>query len=177
MTMFQTEWKKYSEQGQRYRMRVKYGLDYGFAKKYDQAPHFSITMESERQARNNHWYEDGAGAAHDQIARRFPELARLIKWHSFALVEGPMHYLANAKYWWEIARGLKPLPKYTRGDPWAIFESTIVYGALPGEESGADADRRYAEVTWPKVEEWLRTRLPQLNAEFEADMAAIGALE
>src|SRR5262245_39920246 len=37
------------------------------------------------------------GCCHDDIAKHFPELAPLIKWHLVSSV-GPMHYLANATY-------------------------------------------------------------------------------
>lgn len=36
----------------------------------------------------------GGGAAHDDIARAFPEVAGLIPWHLCA-TDGPMHYVAN----------------------------------------------------------------------------------
>lgn len=39
----------------------------------------------------------GGGADHDAIARAFPEVARLIPWHS-CNTDGPMHYLANTIY-------------------------------------------------------------------------------
>lgn len=37
------------------------------------------------------------GCIHDDIAKHFPELEHLIKWHLMN-VEGPMHYIANTKY-------------------------------------------------------------------------------
>lgn len=39
----------------------------------------------------------GGGAAHDDIAKAFPEVAGLIQWHLCA-TDGPMHYLANTVY-------------------------------------------------------------------------------
>lgn len=39
----------------------------------------------------------GGGAAHDDIAKAFPELAHLIRWH-LCSTDGPMHYVANTVY-------------------------------------------------------------------------------
>ena len=37
------------------------------------------------------------GCLHDEISKRFPELAPFIKWHLVS-TDGPMHYIANAMY-------------------------------------------------------------------------------
>lgn len=39
----------------------------------------------------------GGGSAHEEIARVFPELAPLIKWH-LCSTDGPMHYVANTLF-------------------------------------------------------------------------------
>lgn len=39
----------------------------------------------------------GGGCCHEEIAKAFPELAHLIRWHLFNST-GPMHYIANAVY-------------------------------------------------------------------------------
>lgn len=39
----------------------------------------------------------GGGACHDDIAKVFPELAPLVKWHLVS-TDGPMHYFANTLY-------------------------------------------------------------------------------
>lgn len=40
---------------------------------------------------------EACGCLHDEIAKAFPELAHLIRWHLFDYA-GPMHYAANAIY-------------------------------------------------------------------------------
>lgn len=40
---------------------------------------------------------DSCGCIHEDIARHFPELACLIKWHLVS-TDGPMHYIANTLY-------------------------------------------------------------------------------
>lgn len=40
---------------------------------------------------------NGGGCIHDEIAKHFPELAPLIKWH-LTSTDGPLHYIANTVY-------------------------------------------------------------------------------
>lgn len=40
---------------------------------------------------------ESCGCLHEDIARAFPKLAHLIKWH-LTSTDGPMHYLANTKH-------------------------------------------------------------------------------
>ena len=55
---------------------------------------FSITAEVRRPNRRD---VEACGRLHDDIARVFPELALLIKWH-LTSTDGPMHYVANTCY-------------------------------------------------------------------------------
>jgi hypothetical protein len=42
-------------------------------------------------------YFESGGCIHDEIAKRIPELAPLLKWH-LCSTDGPMHYIANTVY-------------------------------------------------------------------------------
>jgi hypothetical protein len=44
-----------------------------------------------------HWREESGGCIHDEIARHFPELKPLLKWH-LCSSDGPLHYVANTVY-------------------------------------------------------------------------------
>jgi hypothetical protein len=55
---------------------------------------FSITGEVRIPGRRD---IEAGGCLHDDIARKFPELAPLIKWHLVSS-DGPLHYLANTLY-------------------------------------------------------------------------------
>lgn len=58
---------------------------------------FSITGTiRDMRYRGDRGYLAG-GCIHDEIARHFPELAHLIKWHLVS-TDGPMHYVANTVY-------------------------------------------------------------------------------
>lgn len=83
----------YSEGGTDYRITVTARLD-------DQCKNghetFSLTADIYRKERGR-WAEDSFGCQHEIIAREFPELAHLIKWHLVS-TDGPTHHLANAAY-------------------------------------------------------------------------------
>lgn len=72
------------------------------------------------------------GCLHDQVARAFPELRPLIPWHGM-MTDGPMHYGANAAYWYEFILGISEWDKPGH-DPMSAFKSTVVFGALPDDE-------------------------------------------
>lgn len=175
MSMKTTPWKEFTEQGQKYRIQAKYGMDYEFARKHRQAPSFSVTATIERQddRRPHHWREDSGGMLHADVAEHFPELEPYLMWHLVS-TEGPMHYLANGKYWWEKAMGI--VTPGTRPaapgepDPKAAFFWTIAYGAIPGEQMPYTND-------WNDVEKWLRGRLPKLLETFRHAMKTLGVLE
>lgn len=70
-------------------------------------------------------------------------LPRLIRWHLFDVRSGPMHYKANAQYWFQMAMEkagkLRPYSspsgyKDHHPDPLEAFKSTVVFGAVPDDE-------------------------------------------
>lgn len=60
---------------------------------------FAITGEIRDPKHGNRRdnYVVTAGCIHEEIAKHFPELAHLIKWH-LTSADGPMHYVANTVY-------------------------------------------------------------------------------
>lgn len=162
-----TPWKLYG--GGNQRIRAKYGLDYDFARRNNQKPHFSVTCDIEEQQGNGRWRDSGGGAAHELIVKNFPNLEPYIKWHLVSVGE-PLHYLANAKYWWEQAMGKTTPTEHQQVDPRDAFKSTIVFGGISGEKMPYSND-------WADVEIWLKKRLPKLMGRFSADMSALGVLE
>jgi hypothetical protein len=85
--------REYKEGEQRYKITVKLRFD-------DQCKNghetFAITADIRREERG-YWREDSGGCCHDEIAKRFPELAHLIKWHLVS-TDGPLHYVGNTLY-------------------------------------------------------------------------------
>lgn len=55
---------------------------------------FSITGDITIKGRRD---SEECGCIHDKIAKHFPEIEHLIKWHHMTS-EGPMHYVANSLY-------------------------------------------------------------------------------
>lgn len=58
---------------------------------------FAITGEITTPASRRRGDIEAGGCIHDEIARAFPGLAPLIRWH-LCSTDGPMHYVANAVY-------------------------------------------------------------------------------
>jgi hypothetical protein len=163
-----TPWREYREGGMRYRIRAEYGMH----KIGDQEPYFAITGET-RALHRTRWVDDSAGAIHDEIAKHIPKLAPFIKWHLVSYKGGPMHYLANAGYWWDIASGRHQVAESERGrvDPVRAFMNTIVFGALENDEMPP------LETPTEAVLEWLRWRQPALRSAFKEAMMEASRLE
>lgn len=85
--------KFYTERGQKYRITADVRHD-------DQCHNghntFSITGSIDRVERGV-WVDDSGGCIHKEIAKHFPELAPMIKWHLVS-TDGPMHYPGNVTY-------------------------------------------------------------------------------
>lgn len=183
--MQQTDWRFYREGGHRYRIRAKFGIDYGFARHHHQDPYFSITGDIDRQARNNRWVEDSGGRIDEEIYRHFPSLRPFMKWNLVG-PNGPMHYFENSKFWFEMVQGKHKQTPY-EPDPIEGFRQSAVLGALPEDKTefrGGVKDWSprqmmpdFFEQPWSAVREWLEGRLPALRAAWVVDMGELGVLE
>jgi hypothetical protein len=162
--MIKTPWKRFiGPDGERYKIRAEFGLHAIGS----QAPYFSVTGTIMRQARNNRWVDDRAGQIREDIAKHFPELVPYMPWH-LTSVQGPMHYLENAKYWWEKVLGISQWEtKPWDTDPAEAFAHTIVLGGLPDDEMPP------LDTPLPEVMAWLRERFPRLRRAFIDDMRTL----
>lgn len=77
--------------GPRHKIRVQIRFDDNCKNGHNS---FSVTGDIYRPGARD---VDACGCLHDEIAKHFPELAHLIKWHLVS-TDGPMHYIANATY-------------------------------------------------------------------------------
>lgn len=89
------------------------------------------------------------GCLHDDIAKHFPELAHLIKWHLVSN-DGPMHYVANTTYY---ARGISGKPDIDTARRCAVWPD-------------ATTDQLCSEGA-------LKARLPTLLAEFKSAVESL----
>ena len=148
------------------RSRVKYGMSW---LKGNKLPYFSITLEREerRNLQSNYWEYSGGGAALEEIAEKFPALAGLVKWHLCDQDGTPMHYIANATFWYEIATHARERGPYDK-DPIGSFKAVVVYGAIPED------DQEEIKLTFKprELRDILEGRLPLLQAAFKREMAA-----
>jgi len=92
----------------------------------NKSPHFSITGTIDRKAKNGQWVDDRGGCIHDDIAKRIPSFASMIKWHLAG--DEPLHYIANSLY----HAGFSNYP-YARNIDY--LAKTCIYGALPTDST------------------------------------------
>jgi hypothetical protein len=85
--------KVYQEGGQKYRITATVRYDDQCGNGHNS---FAITADI-RRAEGGYWREDSGGCCHDEVAKHFPQLAPLLKWHGMTS-EGPTHYIANTVY-------------------------------------------------------------------------------
>lgn len=156
---------------------VKYGFHY---LQGNSRPYFSVTLDIWEKKRNGQWYESGGGSAHDEVARVFPELAPLIKWHLVGDDGTPMHYVANALYWLEMEFGISKWNNDSGAKPLEAFKRIVCFGAL-----AEDIDESLSVLLSPlgkdakfnlavRVNKWCASRLPALAAKMKEDMATFG---
>ena len=154
---------------------------------------FAITAEVRRLGQRG---IEAGGCLHDDIAKVFPELAPLIKWH-LTSTDGPMHYVANNCYnagdcdCWGLRKGeRRPIlgpdkmltwvpkitpEKYVKGAQQPVpvlveYEPWCREGE--GKERDLDAARRTA--VWPDAtDEELCQERPQLEAALKARLPAL----
>lgn len=136
------------------------------------------------------------GCCHDEVAKHFPELAPLIKWH-LCSSDGPMHYLANTVY-----HATEHCPKsawvHFEDEANGIHKQCMRYCDLaeaekicqsPGYSMEIDArtakvanlDHARSAAIWPDATQEqlldknaLEARLPALMAEFKAAVESLG---
>ena len=172
--MFKQKSKTYTDHGRTYRITATYGIDYDFARQNNQSPYFSLTCMIEEKLRNGRWRDEGGGADHKAIIKHFPEFEPLVKWHLTG-TEGPMHYVANARYWWDQWKGYSKWERRPYDpDPLEAFKNTVVWGAVPTDDEQFNL---HEHELWNVFESYLVDRLPSLLASFEADMREIGVWE
>lgn len=79
----------YEMNGRKYRITAELRLDDECGNGHET---FSVTADIRENGQ-----EYMCGCCHDEVARHFPELAPLIKWH-LTSTDGPIHYIANTVY-------------------------------------------------------------------------------
>ena len=62
--------------------------------------HVSVTVDILERGK-----DVGGGCDHKLAVACWPELASVVGYHLWGPRTGPIHYIANAVYWWELAMG------------------------------------------------------------------------
>lgn len=139
------------------------------------------------------------GCIHEEIVKRFPELAPLIKWHLVSS-DGPIHYVANSLYHVEaipkeqgqyyayfkepvtgVEKMLKIVDEATKAKLDALHGDAMIYEPYynrSAKEPNLEAAR--SSAAWPDAqledftEEKLKARLPALMEDFKRDVESLG---
>ena len=182
----------FTENGQRYRITANVSHD---DERHNGHNTFAITADI-RRAGNGHWMEDSSGSLHDEVAKHFPDLAPLIKWH-LTSTDGPMHYVANTVYhataipekqdkWYfyleekliKIVDETERVEMVTKYDTKAIFKD---YPNSMAKEANLEFAR--SSAIWPDAtldqlrdKNALAARLPTLLKEFRIAVEALGLM-
>lgn len=185
--------RTYKERGNQYTITVEMRFDDNCNNGHED---FAITADIRENGR-----EYMGGCCHEEIAKHFPELAHVIKWHLVG-VAGPMHYIANTTYhadehgpthaWIYHTGQIDPeniggtkerLVGYEKASKARDCEGKPGYRVQWDEKTAKTANIEYARSTavWPDatIEQLrdkvaLQTRLPALLESFKADMLALG---
>lgn len=133
----------------KHRFVVEYGMVYIPG---NSQPYFSITASEEYKTRYG-WKTYACGCMHDEIAKKFPRLQELIRYHLCGQDGLPMHYVANAKYWAQ------------KGDYEALWQHLRL----------ADDEFKPSQINDIEMfEQWLEARKSRLKYDFDLTMAAFG---
>ena len=134
---------------------------------------FSITASIDRKNERGQWVDDAAGCCHYEVAKHFPELAPLIKWH-LVTSKGPLYYVENTIY------------HAGDRDHWGLKQGEFRQYRITGEGKKRELDHARSSAVWPeatdeqltKEPEALRAalleRLPALMLEFKAAVESLG---
>lgn len=116
---------KYKKRNQTYVITVKYGFDTDFDKRNNQVPHFHITGDIQTIRGR----DVSGGCIHDEIAKYFPRLRPLIRWHGAEFPGVPMHYASNAAHWANQMSGISQWEQRSYDpNPESAFKNTVIYG-------------------------------------------------
>jgi hypothetical protein len=111
------------------------------------------------------------GCIHEEIAKYFPELQHLIKWHNCG-TDKPLHYFDNTIY------------HAGDRDAWGLRKGQTNASGRVGEGKERQLDFARLTAIWPEATDdelmaddlrgRLENRLPALLAEFQRDIEAFG---
>ncbi len=178
--------------GDRIVAKIRYDDKYGNG-------HNSFAITANIYNSRGRW--EAGGCCHDEFVEAFPDYAHLIKWH-LCSSDGPLHYIANTLYH-ALEYGTKKAWVYEYPREIAgvkVKENCLVYTNLSKAQEMVDSepDRLYLRIDEKTAKvadlnaarnsaiapdatpeqlrdkQWLEDRLPELMAEFKADIEALG---
>lgn len=147
--------KSYTENKERYTIAATVRYD-------DQCNNGHNTFSITGEIKGPRGWECG-GCIHEDIAKRFPELAPFIKWH-LCSSDGPMHYVANTVF------------HAGNRDHWGLLKGETKPGKyhLIGEGKERQLEFARSSAIWPEAtdEQFMQSK-EQLTAALEARLPAL----
>lgn len=185
--------KVYAEGGEKYRITATVRYDDEFGNGHNS---FSVTADIDCQDSRGRWVDDSGGCCHDEIAKHFPDLAPVIKWH-LTISDGPMHYLANTVYHatqhgpemaWVYFEDVnnkieRHVVKYCEIEEAQSICNSHGYTMEVDAKTAKEANLEYARFSavWPDATQaqlldknQLKARFPDLLAEFKIAVESLG---
>jgi hypothetical protein len=145
-------------------------VTYGFECFTGQLPYFSITGEIFGKRGM-----ETCGYIHNEIRKHFPELANLIPFHLCDSNATPMHYVANAVYWAELAMGVGQWHGKTDiPNGYASFEDVLASHILADVLGDRDEMKDAIRLSKPDFKAWLESRMDKLGAAMKTALESHG---
>lgn len=116
-----SNWKEYTVRGSSYRIKAIVQLQDDCRNGHNTFHLMCDIQEVER----GRWVDCGGGSDHESVAKHFPALSPLAKWHGTS-TDGPLHYIANTVY----HAGDRDSNRKRKGEPWA-WDIRVRFGNFP----------------------------------------------
>jgi len=166
--LFQTKETPIDYYGDKGILTARYGMKY---LKGNTLPYFSLTGEvcslTNRDLGGGALHTTIGKALHTTIGKALPELKPLVKWHLTDQDGTPLHYTANAMYWFDCFHGRYPKREADTNYK-EMFHQTVVFRAVE-EDSHYTVEKLFQEEPFV-LEAWLKGRLPALQKAFHQEM-------
>lgn len=97
------------------------------------APCVSVCVEIV-DANGNYHQGSSFGPVHNKALSSWPDILALQEFHMWTVDEGPVHYIENAVYWWELAVGCSGWEHVPSDSAAKRFKNQCAWGTAPGDD-------------------------------------------
>jgi hypothetical protein len=136
----------------------------------NQAPYFAATFKEFYKNAYGRWELGSCGAGVDRYAELFPLYAPVFRWH-LTSVDEPLHYAANALYWFKGYKGEggRFAPKEPSEQCFMYALDTVCYDMIDEEYTRAEV----ATLSVDEFASWIERRREPLMMAFRGFMISL----